>query len=44
MESFHDTVPQIILSILLWSFDLRNYIKMEKSLKFGPVYIYIAHI
>ena len=26
------------------SFDLGNYIKMEKSLKFGTVYIYIVYI
>lgn len=33
MESPQDMLPQLVLNILLKSFDLRNYIKMEKSLK-----------
>ena len=44
MESSQDMLPQLVLSILLKSFDLGNYIKMEKSLKFGTVYIYIVYV
>ena len=43
MESSQDMLLQLVLRIMLKSFDLRNYIKMEKSLKFGTVCIYIVY-